>query len=49
MIVISKNLVLVPCPVSDESFSGSDLSFLEYSCDDKSIPENFVFIPGPKF
>ncbi len=47
--MISKNLVIVPCPVSDESFFGSDLSFLEYSCDARSVPENFVFIPGPKF
>ena len=49
MIVISKNLVLIPRPVSDESFFGSDLSFLEYSCDDKYIPENFVYIPGHRF
>ena len=47
--MISKNLVIVPCPVNDESFFGSDLSFLEYSCDARFVPENFVFIPGPKF
>ena len=49
MFSISKNLVFVPSPIVDESFCGDDLTFLEYSCDDRPIPENFDFIPGLRF
>lgn len=41
------DFIFFPCPVDKECCCYFDLSFLENSND--NIPDEFVFIPGPRF
>lgn len=42
------DFIFVSCPVYNEYIYYSDVTSLKDS-DDKELPEDFVFIPGPKF
>ena len=45
---IPKEFVVVPCPVNDD-VCPSELSFLNHSGDERNVPEDFVFVSGPRF
>ena len=46
---VHEKLVLVPCPINDDNVCASELSFLNHSADERIVPEDFIFVSGPRF